>query len=629
MKATTTFERRLAAVWFADIVGYTRLAAEDENAALVVVERFQATVRDVVERHRGRIVKFMGDAALVEFPSAQGAVTAALELAKAFAPRLDQAAESPVVARVGVHMGEIASTTTGDLLGDDVNLASRIHTAAEPGQVVVSEDVARQLRHLRDVAFEPLGERELKGVPEPTQLFAARSATDRAARHTAASTRSIAVLPFTNLSPDPANAYFSDGVMEEILTALAQIEGLKVISRTSAMRYRGTTRSLRQIGEELGVATILEGSVRRAGERVRITAQLIDARTDEHLWAARYDRDLEDIFAIQADVAERIVGALKGRLTPGERARLAEAPTDDVAAYQHYLRGVHFWNRRERTALRRAIAEYEAAIDLDPSFAQAWAGLAGVHAMTTDWDPDSVRQRLERGTEEAERALVLDPGLGAAHAVLGQVLMREWRWAEADQRFQRGVELSPSDATARQWYAHFLASMGRFEEALRQIDLALELDPQSLPVRTEAALIMLLARRFDEAERHCREALELDPWFLPAAGQLSNLYHGTGRHQAAHEEWRRAGRMRPGHGEEPPDANLAEQIAMAREVGAPPGFVGVMCAVVGHVDEALEYLELALGARDVTVSTFGVHPLLDPLRSDPRFGAMLARCGLG
>ena len=621
--------RRLAAVWFADIVGYTRLAAEDENAALDAIERFQEAVREVVESNRGRLVKFMGDAALVEFPTAASAVAAGMALAGAFGSRLIAEGRPQVAVRVGIHVGEIAPTPEGDVLGEDVNLASRIHTTAGPGQVVVSEDVARQLNRHRGVVLEPLGERELKGVPELTRLFVARpGGAARIADPRGARERSIAVLPFANLSPDPANEYFSDGVTEEILTSLAQIEGLKVTSRTSAMRYKGVQRSLPQIGEELGVATILEGSVRRAGNRVRITTQLIDARSDEHLWAERYDRDLEDIFAIQADVADRIVAALRLRLSPVERERLAEAPTRDLRAYQHYLRGVHFWNRRERAAARLAQREYEAAIELDPSYAQPWAGLASLHAMVTDWDPVKARERLGRATEAAERALALDPSLGVAYAALGEIRLRESNWEEAERCFQRAIELGPNHATAHQWYAHYLAAMGRFDEANGEIGRALELDPLSLPVLTEAGNVMLYARRFDEAVARYRAALDLDPTFLPAGFRLADLYQVTGRGEEAIAEWRKFGvTRRPGA--EGRDAYFESALALADEKGAPPVFLASMCSVAGRTDQAFEYLEHGVAILDWTLVSLRVHPLLDALRGDDRFADILSRCKLG
>lgn len=626
-------DRRLAAIWFADIVGYTRLAAEDESAALAAVQRFQEAVHEVVALHQGRIAQFVGDAALVEFASVQGAVAAALALAGTFGSRLEADGRPQVAVRVGVHVGEIATTTEGELLGDDVHLASRIHTTAEPGQVVVSEEVARQFRHRRDVTFEPLGERDLEGVLEPTRVFVARPQGSGFEHPVAAGPRSIAVLPFTNLSPEPANEYFSDGVTEEILTALAQIQGLKVISRTSAMRFKGTTRSLRQIGEELGVATILEGSVRRAAERVRITAQLIDASTDEHLWAANYDRDLEDIFAIQADVAERIAEALKVRLDPHQRGRLTEAPTRNVRAYQHYLLGVHFWNRREREAFLRAATEFEAAIGLDPRYAQAWAGLAAVQAFWAVWGPDEASEMLAKATAAAERALELDPHLGEAYAVLAEIRLREWKWQGADRCFRRAIELSPNNATCHQWYAHYLAAMERFDEAFDEIGRALELDPLSLPVHTESGNVLLYRRRYDEAVARYREALDLDPFFLPARFRLADVYRLMGRGGDGQAEWRKLGigdgdRPGPSRAAAEPEIHLEAAMSLARDKGAPPVFLASMCAVVGRLDEAFEYLEQAVALRDWTLVSIRVNPLFDSLRSDPRYTSIVSRCGL-
>jgi adenylate cyclase len=629
-------DRRLAAIWFADIVGYTRLAAEDEEAALAAVHRFQKAIRQVVGAHRGRLVKFMGDAALVEFPSAGGAVSAALGLAKAFPPRLDAGGGPPIVVRIGIHLGEVASTADGDLLGEDVNLASRIHTVAEPGQVLVSEDVAHQLRHLREVAFEPLGERALKGVPELTRVFVARTAGNGdPPQPTAAPLRSIAVLPFINLSSDPANEFFSDGVMEEILTSLAQIDDLKVISRTSAMRYKGTQRSLRQIGEELGVATILEGSVRRAGDRVRIATQLIDARNDEQLWASRYDRELEDIFAIQSDVAERIVGALRVRLTPSQRERLAGVPTRNLRAYQHYLLGVHFWNRREREAFVRAVTEFKSAIDLDPDYAQAWSGLAAVYAFWPEWEPAEAAEKVVRATEAAERALELDPHMGEAYAVLAEIRLREWKWEEADGCFRRALELRSNSATSHQWYAHYLASMERFDEAFREINRALELDPLSLPVQTEEGNIMLYARRFDDAVINYRDAVDLDPSFLIALFRLADVYRFLERPDDAARLWQRLGVLdgnevlRAGEAVTHGGPHLEAAMAMAKRKGAPPVFLASMCAVAGRKDEAFEFLECAMAIRDWTLVSLRVNPLFDSLRAEPRYDEILSRCGLG
>ncbi|HKY59727.1 MAG TPA: adenylate/guanylate cyclase domain-containing protein, partial [Gemmatimonadota bacterium] len=405
-----TAQRRLAAVWFADLVDYTTLAARDEDAALDLVGDLQSAARQVVERHGGRVVKFVGDAVLAEFPSAGDGVRSALALPVELARRRERRGGESRHVRLGVHVGEVATTPDGDVLGDGVNVASRLHTAATAGQVLCSEDVVRQLRQRSEFVFEDIGPRELKGLSEPVRLFVARLAKSadegRVPHAPAPPAHSIAVLPFANLSADPENEYFSDGVTEEILTVLARMEDLKVISRTSAMTYKGTSKSVRQIGGELGVATVLEGSVRRAGHRVRITAQLIDARTDAHLWAERYDRDLEDIFAIQSDVAERIVEALRLRLSPRDRARIEGGQKTNQAAYEAYLKGLWHWNRRTHESLDRAEKCFESAIRADPRYAPAHAGRACACVLQLHWG-DHDKDARDRALDEAERSIAL------------------------------------------------------------------------------------------------------------------------------------------------------------------------------------------------------------------------------
>jgi adenylate cyclase len=358
----TPRSHRLAAIWFADIAGYTELTSKDEDRAVELVELMQAAAGEAVRAQDGRVVKHIGDAVLAEFPSTTGAVRAALDMESRFERGVGSAGRGPGVLRIGVHVGEIVPSTDGDVYGEGVNVASRLQQSAAPGEVWITEDVWRQVRQRPDLRFEPRGERRFKGLASSIRVYAVMaegqflspkvepSAVDAAA----APAPSIAVLPFANLSSNAENEYFSDGVTEEILTTLARVEGLKVISRTSIMQYKGSRKPLRRIGEELGVATVLEGSVRQAGRRVRITAQLIDARTDHHLWAERYDRELEDIFAIQSDVAEKIVEALKGKLSPSERAQITDRPTASLEAYEWYLKGRFLMARRTTEAFRQA-----------------------------------------------------------------------------------------------------------------------------------------------------------------------------------------------------------------------------------------------------------------------------------
>jgi adenylate cyclase len=647
------YRRRLAAVWFADVVEYTRLTAEDEDGALRLVRTFHDVAGDTVEQYGGRVVKRIGDAVMAEFGSTQEAVSAALALLVGFGAETESRDLPRCELRIGIHLGEVTTAPDGDLYGDGVNVAARLHSAAGPGQVVVSDDVARHLRHRREFQLEPLGSQELKGLAEPVAVFAARYAEDAfpagpkpAAAHArparlepstpppAVSSRSIAVLPFTNLSPDPENEYFSDGVTEEILTVLAKIEDLKVISRTSAMRYKGSSQSLRQIGEELDVATILEGSVRRAGDRVRIAAQLIDARTDQHLWAERYDRDLEDIFAIQADVAERIVEALRVRLSPRERSRLAGRPTASVEAYQHYLKGLWYWNRRSPEDVQVARTWFEKAIAADPAFAAAHAGLAMSEVFVAMWEAGTVKT-LARGREAARRALELDPGLAEGHAALAQIHLFDYDWEGAEREFRLALERNPGAADVRQLYSYYLGAMGRFDEAFAEIARAQELDPLSLVAITGEGDLCILARRYDDAVRLSLRALELDPTFGAARYPLAKAYYLSGRHEESIAEWERIGLLTPEDAQaaraglqKGEAAYLEGLIKMAPEKGAPPSWVGSACAMVGRYDEAFEWLERAVETHDFLLVSLAVLPLYDPIRKDPRYQRLIERLGL-
>ncbi len=636
---------RLAALWFADIVGYTAVSARDEGGAMAAVEALQDLARRVVTEHGGRVVKFLGDGVMAEFPSADDAVRSAIDLRDRFAAE-SRAPESRV--RAGVHVGDIVATADGDLYGDGVNLAARIQSVAEPGEVWVSEDVRRLLRQRPEFRFEPRGERELKGVAGPVGIHAVGMREGEPARRPrpVAPTRlSVAVLPFANLSPNPENEYFSDGVTEEILSLLARIEGLRVISRTSVMRYKRTDKPIRQIGAELGVGSILEGSVRRAGERVRITAQLIDAATDEHLWAERYDRDLEDIFAIQTDVAERIVEALSVRLKPKERKRLADRPTESLAAYQSYLKGRHFLNRRTAASLRRSIEWFRAAVEADASFAHAWAGLADAWGLLPHYSTTPVSEAGHQARTAADRALALDPGLGEAHAALGNVAWTAWRWEEAEAEYRRALKAAPGYATAWLWYGNYLSLRGRDVEASEAFHRALELDPVSLPVHMGYAAALQRHRRFEESIEVYRRALELDPGYVPVHGNLTNPYLCLGRFEEALREMGTASRL--GHDAYP--SGFVTEIRAGWAAGGERGFWEAVleglrsrpevrgrdyfmvqaAARLGRIDEAFLKIGALLVDRKSSALQLPFDPLLDPLRSDPRWGKVLEALELG
>jgi adenylate cyclase len=459
----------------------------------------------------------------------------------------------------------------------------------------------------------------------------------------AASHRSIAVLPFTNLSRDPDNEYFSDGITEEILMALSKVRGLRVISRTSVMQYKGSFRAVRDIAGELAVAHVLEGSVRRAGDRVRIAAQLIDARSDEHLWAESYDRNLDDVFAIQSDVAERIVRSLEVALTPTERARLEARPTKSMEAHEWYLKGRHLIARRMEASLRSAVEAFRKAVAADDDYAQAWSGLADALTLLAFYSDAKVADVLPEARRAAERAVSLDPGLGEAHASLGFVADAEKSSQEAVQEFEKAIELSPGYTTAYAWYGITLRNLGRHEEAIAVTERAQALDPVSSPIRMALGAAYQAGGDLERAEAIWREGLELDPDYAAFHVNLAEQFEAQDRLDEALAEIGAISRLNP-------DRYSPEFVAGLKAAKAAEGSAGywkakaewlktrartgqdildVATALIklGRVDEAMDRLERAVD--DPVVRQVVWLPQFEPIRSNPRFQALVRKVSPG
>ena len=458
------------------------------------------------------------------------------------------------------------------------------------------------------------------------------------------SPKSIAVLPFANMSADSENEYFSDGITDDIITHLSKIGDLKVTSRTSAMHYKNSDKSLRTIGGELGVANVLEGSVRRAGDRVRITSQLIDVSTDAHLWVETYDRDLTDIFEIQSDVAGQIANALEATLSPAAEASIKRQPTQDLEAYNLYLKGLHHWHRFVPESGRKALECFEQAIHRDPDFALAHAGLANAYwmlAIAPDDSPLSPTEAFKLAKGAAEDALRIDPTLGDAHATLGSVHFGyEWDWDAADAAFTRANSHSACCDAPRIKHGFFLAAMGRHDEAIKESQEALKLDPVSLSVGANLAAQYYWARQYDRAIGQALETLELDTSFLPARLHLGLAYLQSGEHENAvhHLEsvaqiagrtpcmlaplgtaYAAAGRV--------DDANgvLGEIDALSSIMYVSPRVVAAIHAWLGQPEVALDWLDRAYVQRAPLMAFVNVDPVWDPLRAEPRFEAIVDR----
>jgi TolB-like protein/Tfp pilus assembly protein PilF len=454
--------------------------------------------------------------------------------------------------------------------------------------------------------------------------------------------KSIAILPFQNLSSDPDNAYFADGVQDEILTRLAKIGELKVIARSSTQRYASSGEDPREIGKQLGVAHVLEGSVQKAADNVRVRVQLINAATATHLWAESYDRKLTDIFAVESEIATKVAGALRAKLTRPEQNALSVRPTENPEAYQRYLLGRYFWNKRTATDFEKAIEYFNQAIEKDPNYALAYAGLADAYVLLSAYGEGRPNDTFPPAKAAAMKALELDPTLGEAHAALGMALFAyDLKFAEASREFQRAIKLNPNYATAHQWYAECgLIPFRKFDEAVAEVKRALELDPLSVIINADVGSVLGHAGRYDEAIAQLRKTVEMDPNFYYARWQLGEALEIKGFNEEAATQYKKAIELN----DDPlPRALLGhlyartgrrvearEILRQLRELSKQRYVLAFNLALV-HIgldekDAAIDLLEQAYEQRDgYNIGYIKIDPSLDPLRGDPRFEALVQK----
>ncbi len=515
--------RKLAAILAADVVGYSRLMAADEAGTLAALKRHRETVFDpAVAAHNGRVVKLIGDGTIVEFASVIDAVNCALSVQRPGAPALDQRGSQPaIVLRIGINLGDVIMEGD-DLYGDGVNIAARLEPLAEPGGICISSIVNESIGNRIDVRFQDGGDMTVKNIDRPIRIWRWHPSTAAVPSPSIATTpapngtgKSIAVLPFTNMSGDPEQEYFSDGISEDIITDLSKITGLTVIARNSSFTYKRRSVDVREIGRELGVRSVLEGSIRRAGQRVRITAQLIDATSGSHLWAERYDRDLTDIFEVQDDVTRRIVSALKLTLSPAEKARLAEGEPSNIDAYDCCLRGreMMLGKEKNRSTFEEAVKFFKKALALDPNYSQAYAGLGFAHMFDYQnrWsdDPDG-SFKLAKGY--AQKALDNDPNEPLAHCVAGLTAIFERDFDRAKVEIDQALALNPNLALAHNFLGTIRSYTGRPLEAIPAIEQAMRLDPASRPQFLHfLGIAYLLAGKYETAAAMLRQRILLVP----------------------------------------------------------------------------------------------------------------------
>jgi adenylate cyclase len=610
-------ERRLSAILAADVVGYGRLMGRDEAGTLAQLKELRSDLIDrKIAEHQGRIVKLTGDGILAEFPSVVGAVACATEMQRGIRERCaGLPAERRIAFRVGVNLGDVI-VEDDDIHGDGVNVAVRLEGIAAPGGICVSQSVRDNVGNRLQLAFEDRGEQQLKNIEKPIRVYdvlleepiiadAISMKGDRP---------SIVVLPFNNMSGDPEQEYFSDGITEDIITDLSKISGLLVIARHTAFTYKDKPVKVQQVGQELGVGYVLEGSVRKAGSRVRVTGQLINSKDGDHLWADRFDRDLTDIFAIQDEITHAIVEQLKVQLLPDEKESIGQAPTDNIEAYTYYLRGRDFLHRRSKHYSRIARQMFAKAVELDPNYGRAYAGLADCDSFL--YLMYRVEVPIDGLLATTAKALSLDDTLAEAHASRGLALSAVHRREEAKAEFEKAIALDPNLFEAHYFYARSSFAEGKFEQAARLFERASEIRPEDYQSVCLRIHIYRSLGRIEESKAAARKGIELaereltlhpeDP--RPAhlgAGALFEL----GEMERA-REW------------------IARALAIDPE--DPLTLYNVACGYtkLRDFDLACDLLERAIRTSGPELANWAKHDSdLDGLRSHPRFQKILEQIG--
>jgi adenylate cyclase len=682
MEKADHIERRLAAILSADVHGYSRMMADDEVATVREVKRCRGIIDAHVREHRGRIVDAPGDNVLAEFPSAVEAVQCAVEVQRELADRSSALeAARRMEFRIGIHVGDVI-LEDGKIYGDGVNIAARLEALATPGGICISSAVHEQIRGKLDVDCDDIGEQRVKNIARPVRVLRVRMgatplartanssllrqltltagavvtavlmavagwkyfASERAARRPIVANRlihSIAVLPLDNLSGDPAQEYFADGMTEELITDLAKISALRVISRTSVMKFKGEHREqLPEIAKMLDVDAVVEGSVLRVGEKVRITAQLIDAPADKHLWANSYERDARDVLAVQDEIASAIAREVDVQLTPDERVRLTQARPVNPEAHEAYLKGRYFYSEPSEERVNKAIAQYEQAIKLDPNFAPAYTGLADAYNFGVGfYFPPSV---IPKAKAAVEKALQLDDSSAEAHTSMGMFkYCFAYDWTGAESELRRAIALNPSYPEAHHQYGYVLLNLGRGDDALVEFKRASELDPLSPWLASDVSWPLIYQGKYEAAKHQCRKALDLDPNFSTACIWLADLQAGKFREAILEMEKARLqessapfdvaslGYCYGASGDRTRAKAMLEKLNQmaARQYVSPVAEAQIYIGL-GDRQRALDRLEQDYQTRGSMLYFLKLSHVYDPLRSEPRFIALLKKVHL-
>jgi len=627
--------RQLVAIMFADMTGYTSLMQENESSAREKRKKLKQSLDESVQHHKGRTIQYYGDGSLSIFNSAIDAVNSALHLQRLLLtpPAVD--------VRIGIHSGDVIIEDES-IYGDGVNIASRIESLAVPGSILVSEKVYDDIKNQQHIKVVELGYFELKNVKYPVRVHAISNediivpSRESLRGKTKVPTNRLAVLPFVNMSPDPENEYFSDGITEELLNSLTKVDGLQVTSRTSAFAFKGKNDDIRDIAVKLNVDKILEGSVRKSGQRVRITAQLINAADGYHLWSENYDRDLTDIFEVQDEISGIIANRLKENLSTAEHTK-QKTPSINISAYTSYLKGLHFRNKLTPADAFTAIKYFEDAIAMQPDYALAYAMVAEAYGYLGSTSQVSPHKAFAIVKDYAEKALQIDDSIAEGYAAkASRLLYYEWKWKEAYENLQRALELNPGAIPVYRMLGYYYITMGRKEDAVKIYEDAVKLDPLSATLNHGLGNMYIFVERFDDAITQAEKVLEIDPamrigielkaWAIGLKGDWEkalNLFEEV--HRLTNHPLK--GLMGVGYAlaalgrrEEARECirKIEERQRIEPDIVLDGDLVGMNFAI-GDYDKVFYHLKRCIERRAAPINFFLEYPVFKELKKDPRF----------
>ena len=631
--------RQLAVIVFTDIVGYTALMGEDEEKAFDLLRKNRNIQRPLIEQFGGKFIKEIGDGILASFTTATEAVLCAKSIQHTCQKQKD------LKLRIGIHLGEVIFDD-GDVFGDGVNIASRLQALAPINGIWISEAVYKNIANKKEFVTRFIGSEVLKNVREPVHVYEVATHSNAIdAEHNKTSGRkygkSIAVMPFFNISNDPEQEYISHGMAEEIINSLAHIKDLKVAGRMSSFQFKSSGADLREVGQKLGVETILEGSIRRQGNTLRVTAQLIDVKDGFHIWSEKYDRNMDDIFAIQDEIALAITTELKIALQDNERASIVKSYTHNAEAYELYLKGRFYINRRGPYILQGS-QNFEKAIQLDPNFAPAYAGFADACLLSAYYAFNPSKDVMPKAKKAADTAIKIDKTLCEPYTSLGfYYAYYEWNWAEAKRNFQKAIDLNPQYVTGLYWYSMLYLSWveQNFKESQYFGNVAIKIEPLSTIAHAIQSVNYYVAGEYEEAVRLGKETIELDANHYLAYQMTGLAYLGLKKYPEAIELLDHAVKMSNrfqwaifnlawAYHEKGDQAKMKELISEldARTEYISPFHRGLAAAWDNDLDLAITYLEKAFDDRDPILLSINTWPNVPAsLKNDPRCQNIIRR----